>query len=67
MKRTETRLYPTCCTSNYCDKIDCPTTCANLQKLQEFKAWKKRTNAVCADPIWSPNFYVAQDQKNENP
>jgi len=52
------RRYPSCCTSAYCDK--CGEQCEGCPfkpVLDEFKAWRERTGAVCVDPIWSPSFY----------
>lgn len=56
---SETRVYPICCTSAYCGKIDCPPTCRNLPELRSFKEWRERTDAQPADRIWSPLVYVA--------
>lgn len=53
----ETRKYPSCCTSLYCGKIECPADCANLPVLEGFKNWVSETNAKVADPIWCPGFY----------
>jgi hypothetical protein len=55
----ETRHYPMACRSLYCGEVSCPATCSNLPELQAFKAWKDRTKAVQADPIWSPGYYKA--------
>ena len=54
----KTRVYPSCCTSAFCGKIDC-TGRRNLSILADFKAWRERTAAVCADPIWCPNVFHA--------
>lgn len=51
------RVYPVCCTSAYCGRIEC-SGCPNEPRLLEFKAWVKRTGARPADEIWSPNVYV---------
>lgn len=53
------RVYPAACTSAYCGKLQCPPTCKNLPALQDFQAWKERTNAQQSDPIWCPNVYEA--------
>jgi len=53
------RVYPTCCTSAFCGRIEC-TGCANKPTLDAFKAWRDASNAKPADPIWSPNVYVAK-------
>lgn len=55
---SEKRVYPVSCTSAYCGRIECPPDCPFLPKLKEFRAWKERTGAKPADPIWSPNVYV---------
>lgn len=52
-----TRVYPSCCTSAYCGRIEC-SGCRNLPVLQSFKDWCEQNNAKQADPIWSPNVYV---------
>lgn len=53
------RIYPTSCTSEFCGRIEC-TGCANKPALDAFKAWVAQNNAKPADPIWSPNVYIAQ-------
>ena len=53
-----TRIYPTRCQSFNCGQTDC-TGCPYKPVLDEFKAWKHRTAAVCSDPIWSPTVYRA--------
>jgi len=52
------RIYPTCCTSARCGRIDCEG-CPRKPVLDEFKAWVAETGAVCTDPIWSPTVYDA--------
>ncbi len=54
------RIYPSACMSAYCGKTKCPPTCKYLPALQEFKAWKQRTKAKQADPVWAPSVYEAQ-------
>lgn len=58
----ETRVYPTRCTSAFCDKVsaECPG-CPSLPVLAEFTAWRARTNAKCADHIWSPLVWISQE------
>jgi len=56
---TETRLYPADCTSAFCGKTECPSTCRFLPKLKEFKAWKERTKATRPDPIWCPSVWMS--------
>ena len=47
------------------DRIEPPCThiftpdCPYLRGLNRWKAWRARTKAVCSDPIWSPNTFVA--------
>mgnify|MGYP006316612917 CR=1 FL=1 len=53
------RAYPTCCTSAFCGRIDC-TGCRNLSVLEDFKAWVKRHEAVCEDPVWCPTVFTAK-------
>jgi hypothetical protein len=52
-----TRVYPACCRSAYCGRLDC-TGCRNKPILDEFKAWVAATGAVKSDPIWCPNVYT---------
>ena len=56
---SETRVFPTCCTSAYCGKLKCPADCRNLSTLEDFKKWKEETAAECADPVWCPSVYTA--------
>ena len=59
------RRYPIACTSAYCGKspsFGCDARCPHYTSLQDFNAWRRDNNAVCADPIWSPNFYVVREQ-----
>ncbi len=58
MPTTDSRTYPTHCTSAYCGRTECEG-CPLLPALQEFKAWRERTRATVADPIWSPTVYHA--------
>lgn len=55
----ELRVYPACCTSAYCGRVDC-TGCRNLSVLQDFKAWVAAHDAVVTDPIWCPLVYTAR-------
>lgn len=57
-ERPELRVYPACCTSAYCGRIEC-TGCPNLPVLNEFKAWRDRTAAVVTDEVWTPLVYTA--------
>lgn len=58
MAKGETRIYPTCCQSAYCGSGDCKG-CKNLPRLEEFTRWKKETEAVRPDWIWSPSVWEA--------
>jgi hypothetical protein len=55
-RHLEQRAYPMACRSLYCGETNCPATCSELPALQEFKAWRSRTNA---QPIsqWHPCIY----------
>lgn len=53
---SETRVYPSHCTSAYCGRHECEG-CAREPVLREFKEWAEETGAAPADPIWSPNVY----------
>lgn len=55
------RSYPFSCRSMYCGETTCPATCKHLPALNEFKAWRKRTNAIQEDPIWCPGMWTAQN------
>jgi len=55
-----TRVYPSCCTSAQCGRIEC-SGCPALPILAEFKAWRERTAAVCEDPIWCPTVWTARN------
>ena len=61
---TKTRVYPKCCTSAFCGKIDC-TGCRNKSILDEFKAWIEKTNAKVEDPVWCPLVYTAQKEGSD--
>mgnify|MGYP007063694626 CR=1 FL=1 len=52
------RVYPTCCTSAYCGRLSCEG-CQNKPALDEFKAWRDRTQAERTDPTWCPTVYTA--------
>jgi len=54
-----TRVYPASCTSAYCGRIECPTTCRNLPTLAAFKAWRDARAAVRLDETWSPGVWTA--------
>ena len=48
------------CRSMYCgytSSDDYCSKCSNRPELDDFMAWRERTGAVCADPIWAPNIY----------
>lgn len=53
------RFYPTACQALYCGEITCPTDCEHLEALIEFQNWRKRTNAIQPDPVWSPTYWMA--------
>ncbi len=53
---TTDRFYPIACRSASCGEIEC-AGCPNAAKLNEFKAWKTRTNAYQPDHIWSPSLW----------
>lgn len=54
----EIRVYPAACTSAYCGKTDCGD-CGLKPMLDEFKAWRKETEAVQPDYVWSPRIWKA--------
>jgi len=56
------RRYPAACMSEFCGKgsESCPE-CRYYPPLREFKEWRDRTGAICLDPVWSPEFYVAPE------
>ena len=58
LNSTNTRIYPSCCTSAFCGRISCDG-CPDKPTLDNFKAWVEANNAVPEDRIWSPNVYVA--------
>lgn len=53
-----TRVYPICCTSAFCGRLECEG-CRNKPILDEFKTWMNRVGATKPDPVWSPLVYVA--------
>lgn len=53
------RVYPSCCTSMYCGRIEC-AGCPNESILRDFKAWVAKHAAVVEDPIWCPTVYTAK-------
>lgn len=60
VKEQITRHYPLLCRSMYCgytSSDDYCRNCSNRAELDDFIAWRERTGAVCADPIWSPTIY----------
>ncbi len=56
------RLYPRCCTSAFCGRVEC-SGCRNRDALREFRAWVKANGAVQVDPIWSPCVYIVPPEK----
>lgn len=52
------RVYPACCTSAYCGRVDC-TGCPKLSILQDFRAWREAHAAICEDPVWCPTVFTA--------
>lgn len=57
----ETRHYPNCCLSANCGACgDECRNCPNYPVLLAWKRWRDETAAICVDPIWSPNRYIAQ-------
>ena len=60
MKKSESRVYPQCCTSMYCGGFgeDCQN-CRNKPIKDEFNQWVKEHKAVQADRIWNPTVYVS--------
>lgn len=57
------RVYPTSCTSafcGFCSSDDACKRCPDRPALDAFKAWCESNHAAPADPIWSPNVYVAK-------
>lgn len=65
--RDRVRVYPVCCTSEYCGKgsESCPT-CPNFPILSEFKSWVARTGAVVTDPVWCPLVYTVPSTASTN-
>ncbi|MDD5062959.1 MAG: hypothetical protein PHN44_11840, partial [Candidatus Marinimicrobia bacterium] len=68
MKINETRLYPLCCTSAYCGRVNCDAyahrgrqipECQNKPVLERFRTWVEKTDAIIEDPIWCPRVYTA--------
>ena len=55
----ELRVYPIGCLSAYCGEVECPADCRRLDNLRAFKAWRERTKAERADPIWCPAVWTA--------
>jgi len=58
---SEVRVYPSCCTSAFCGRIECPQDCKCLPTLVEFTSWRERTGAIVSDPVWCPTVYVARE------
>lgn len=46
----ETRVYPACCTSAFCGRIDC-SGCPNLPALESFQLWVRATQAKPSDAV----------------
>lgn len=64
MTRSENRrIYPSCCTSAFCGRIEC-AGCPNLPILTEFKAWVAESGAKVADEVWSPTVYDVPRKAN---
>jgi len=61
----ETRIYPACCTSACCGRIEC-TGCPRLPILDEFKAWRQATGATQPDPIWCPSVWTGPRSPRPN-
>ena len=57
---TRRMVYPSCCTSAFCDALTCALDCPYLPRLKAFKAWVEKTGARVTDPTWSPTVYEAQ-------
>ena len=55
----KTRVSPSCCSSAFCGKIECPADCKNLSILNDFYAWRKRTAAIREEEIWCPSVWTA--------
>jgi hypothetical protein len=55
----ETRIYPTCCTSALCGRVECEG-CPSKPTLDNFKAWREANQAIREDPIWCPGVWTAQ-------
>ena len=53
-----TRVYPQCCTSAFCGRLDC-TGCPKLSTLANSKAWREAHAAIQKDPVWCPSVWTA--------
>lgn len=58
MAKGETRVFPSCCRSAFCGRLECGG-CRHKPVLDEFNAWREETAAVVADRIWSPTVFRA--------
>jgi len=58
---TETKIYPTGCTSAFCGRTKCDG-CPSKPILDKFNQWVADTGAVQSDRIWNPTVYVAHDR-----
>jgi len=58
--RRETRIYPGCCRSAVCGRIEC-SGCDCLPVLLEFKRWVAEHRAVVLDPVWCPTVYTVPE------
>lgn len=55
----EVRVYPVCCTSACCGKLECPAGCPRRPVLAEWEAWKAAGAAEKTDPVWCPTVWTA--------
>ena len=60
----ETRVYPACCQSAHCGRVECEG-CQNRTVHDEFEAWRRRTGATREEPIWCPSVWTAQRESEE--
>jgi hypothetical protein len=58
MPTMETKSYPSCCTSSFCGSLNCEG-CRHQPTLLAFRRWVREHDAKPADPVWSPNLFVA--------
>jgi len=52
-------VYPRCCTSAYCGRIECEG-CTYKKNLDAFNAWVTEHDARCVDSVWAPLLYQAR-------